>query len=319
MSIDMYQKGLGIPYMGSKRKIAKELVDYMFKMNPQVDTVYDLFGGGGAMTFEFAQRPQIKKVIYNDADSGVVSLMRKVLEDGVTDEFYEWIDRDTFHELKNDNSLLGGFTRTCWSFGNRASGGYIYNSKHTDIKRLLHEIIVNSCGNSLRELERKLKQELDIDLPTGMDNRRKTVSDYMKELGYPSGLYRSQFLERMCCLVDIARLDDNIKSKIELNSKSAFDFNEFQDNALIYLDPPYIDTKEYINGISHEVLYDYIENIDAIVYLSSYESPLYEVMGIKKQITTNTDKTKTAVEKLFCNRPETMVSSLERNFEEDEF
>ena len=41
---------LGIPYMGSKRKIAKPLIDYMLNSNPNAKYFYDLFGGGGAMS-----------------------------------------------------------------------------------------------------------------------------------------------------------------------------------------------------------------------------------------------------------------------------
>ena len=41
---------LGIPYMGSKRKIAKELMDYMLANTPNATAFYDLFGGGGAIS-----------------------------------------------------------------------------------------------------------------------------------------------------------------------------------------------------------------------------------------------------------------------------
>ena len=43
---------LGIPYMGSKRKLASKIVDYMLDNNPDCKYVYDLFGGGGAISFE---------------------------------------------------------------------------------------------------------------------------------------------------------------------------------------------------------------------------------------------------------------------------
>ena len=42
---------LGIPYMGSKRKLAKEIVDYILLNNPNTKYVYDIFGGGGANKF----------------------------------------------------------------------------------------------------------------------------------------------------------------------------------------------------------------------------------------------------------------------------
>ncbi len=53
---------LGIPYMGSKRKIAKELMDYMLANTPNATAFYDLFGGGAAMSMEALKRPQLKAV-----------------------------------------------------------------------------------------------------------------------------------------------------------------------------------------------------------------------------------------------------------------
>jgi hypothetical protein len=44
-------KILGIPYMGSKRKIAYELISAMLKVKPQAKYFYDVCGGGGAMNF----------------------------------------------------------------------------------------------------------------------------------------------------------------------------------------------------------------------------------------------------------------------------
>jgi site-specific DNA-adenine methylase len=41
----------GLPYMGSKRKIAADLIRYMANANPDAVHFYDLFGGGGAMSF----------------------------------------------------------------------------------------------------------------------------------------------------------------------------------------------------------------------------------------------------------------------------
>jgi len=79
MKKDMNKK-LGIPYMGSKRRIAGKIVDKILLDNPNAKYVYDLFGGGGAISFEFLQRPQIEKVFYNELNTGVVSLLKDIKE-----------------------------------------------------------------------------------------------------------------------------------------------------------------------------------------------------------------------------------------------
>ena len=44
---------IGIPYMGSKRKLASEIVSFILERHPKTKYVWDLFGGGGAISFEF--------------------------------------------------------------------------------------------------------------------------------------------------------------------------------------------------------------------------------------------------------------------------
>ncbi|WP_308653600.1 DNA adenine methylase, partial [uncultured Anaerococcus sp.] len=57
---------IGLPYIGSKKKIAKKLIE-IIKQNFGIDkTVYDLFGGGGAITLEC--KLQGLDVVYNDID-----------------------------------------------------------------------------------------------------------------------------------------------------------------------------------------------------------------------------------------------------------
>jgi site-specific DNA-adenine methylase len=45
----------GIPYMGSKRKIAGEIVDFIANHSRHARHFYDLFGGGGAVSFAALQ------------------------------------------------------------------------------------------------------------------------------------------------------------------------------------------------------------------------------------------------------------------------
>jgi len=75
---------LGIPYMGSKRKLAKKIVDSILEDNPKCKYFFDLFGGGGAISFEVIQRPQIKQVVYNELNTGVVELLKHIRDNGIT-------------------------------------------------------------------------------------------------------------------------------------------------------------------------------------------------------------------------------------------
>ena len=99
---------LGIPYMGGKRDISKEIVDYILSRNPGVKYIYDLFGGGGAISFEFLQRKKIKQVIYNELNTGICELLKDIQKNGITEKYYQWVSRDVFNKHKNDNDWFGG-------------------------------------------------------------------------------------------------------------------------------------------------------------------------------------------------------------------
>ena len=66
--------GLAMPYMGSKRRLAPKIIREIKTRTPNATTFYDLFGGGGAMSFMALQC--YDNVIYNELDSGVVAVLR---------------------------------------------------------------------------------------------------------------------------------------------------------------------------------------------------------------------------------------------------
>ena len=89
----------GILYMGSKRRIAPDLIRHMANANPDARHFVDLFGGGGAMSFAALESGFFDTIHYNEINTAVVNLLRKIQADGVTEEFYQWISRERFFEL----------------------------------------------------------------------------------------------------------------------------------------------------------------------------------------------------------------------------
>lgn len=76
---------LGIPYMGSKRKLAKPIMDYILTKNPNCKYFYDLFGGGGAVSFEALKRKKLQEVHYNEFDTPIVELIKHIRDNGMPD------------------------------------------------------------------------------------------------------------------------------------------------------------------------------------------------------------------------------------------
>jgi len=297
---------LGIPYMGSKRKIAKKLVDFILAENPDCEYVYDLFGGGGAMSFEFASRPEIKRVVYNELNTGVVNLLKKIRDGGVTNEFYDWVTRDQFHSMKSGDDWKSGLIKTCWSFGN-GQLYYAYGYDNENLKKITHHVIVECSNDACDDLEKVIGTKIDREMlkTLSMKERRFCVVRYIKSGKIDH--HKNQHLEIIEHLIRIDRLD-KIKqsvpfSKLEIVNKS-YDEVEITtppEKTVIYLDPPYSGTGTYQLDIDHDDLYDYIDKSKHKIYLSSYESPLEEVLSIEHGTKISQKIFNKVQEKLFTN------------------
>jgi site-specific DNA-adenine methylase len=166
---------LGMPYMGSKRKLSKPIIDYIIYNNPNAKYFYDLFGGGGAISFEALQRSQFKEVNYNELNTGIVELLKKIRNEGVTEDFYQWVSRETFNKHKNDNDWFGGLLKTCWSFGNNQSG-YLFG-KYVELNKSLgHNYVLNKLKiNGFKDINENCIKERRLFLNLQAKQQRKEL------------------------------------------------------------------------------------------------------------------------------------------------
>ena len=300
----------GIPYMGSKRKLAPKIINHILNHNPNAKYFYDLFGGGGAVSFEALKRRQFKKVHYNELNTGVVNLLKHIIENGVTDDFYNWVSREDFHELKGKDDYIGGLVKTCWSFGNDQNT-YIYGAEIEDLKKKAHDVVVN-------------KRMIDFDgfeIPESLfeietiNERRLAFTQFVKQkisrfqIQHLESIQRLQHLERV---LHLERIESNNRLSLTNLSFENVHIPTPISETIIYLDPPYENTKQYQKkeeGL-HDKLYAYIENSPYKIYLSSYESPLHIVNEFSHRSLMDTNNDKKIVEKLFCNREEEIKTTL---------
>ena len=125
-------KTYGMPYMGSKSQIAEWVVGKL----PDANNLYDLFGGGGAITDCAAKSGKYKKIIYNDIDSTIVNGFLKAVNGKFAKE-KRWISRDDFFKLKDSDP----YVKMCFSFGNDGRT-YSYGRKIESYKKALHYAVV---------------------------------------------------------------------------------------------------------------------------------------------------------------------------------
>lgn len=87
--------GLGLQYVGSKEMIAPKLINAMYPHIPNAKYAFDLFGGGGAMSFAFVKSGLI--TTYNELKSDMCLMYSYVL-DCINNPRNEWgiFDRDLY-------------------------------------------------------------------------------------------------------------------------------------------------------------------------------------------------------------------------------
>lgn len=239
---------LGLPYVGSKRKISKKIVE-LIKQNYGTDkTVYDLFGGGGAVTLECMINDI--DVVYNDInDLPMRAINRMAREDF---EFLKTllIPYDEFMELRNKENI-------------------------DEIEYL--KLVVNSFGYNLRTYVRGLeKSGVKFKIAKDYIERFNTAKGYRVWNKSRNGYMRISQLEH---LANLERLQEALNIE-DLNSIKVYaeDYTYFSDveNSIIYLDPPYKNTVSRAYGkIDYERFTDWAKMMSEknIVIISEYTQP----------------------------------------------
>ena len=302
---------LGLPYMGSKRKLAERIVKFIRHHHPTAEYFYDLFGGGGAVSFAAAKYGF--RVIYNEKNIGVSSLMRQ-LRIGLPDSVYKWVSREQFHEHRNDNDWYGGYIQTVWSFGNDQRT-YLYGSDIEGIKRAVHHIIVDMDYDALETLlnemghpERYCHIKTRLSEVTDIDTRRLIWQSIWRRDGADRLYAELEHLQRINSLGALCEEGDGrglLPPLSPINSLTAikcgsYDEVEIRPNSVVYLDPPYDGTEKYREDIFHDELYEWAKSLDSPCYMSEYSAPFVEVARWSRRDTRNsTDNTKIVTERLF--------------------
>lgn len=117
----------GLPYMGSKNKIAEWVVGHF----PEKKHFYDLFAGGCAVTHCAMLKSKFETFTIND-----ISKMTEFFTDAISGKYAaekRWISREDFFRLKDNDE----YVRICWSFGNKGTN-YLYSKEIEPWKKALH-------------------------------------------------------------------------------------------------------------------------------------------------------------------------------------
>ena len=249
-------KPIGLPYQGSKKKISKKIVEIIKQNFGTEKPIYDIFGGGGAITAECLLNGL--EVHYNDLDETATSMFQKVVSEDRDYLKTLIVSRDEFLKIreKENKTVDEELKLLVNSFGNNRKG-YLYSKEISDLKyNLVIEIIKNhDIFSSYRQTETYKM------VTSGSD------WDWFNEK-----LERARVLEQLQRLDQLERLQQ--LNGVKVTNKSYHDFSEVS-GAILYLDPPYEGTSQdsYINSFDSQSFYNWAYEMSKknIVLISSYE------------------------------------------------
>ena len=132
----------GLPYEGSKNRIAKKILDVL----PPAPVLYDVFCGGCAITHAALLSGKYSRVVANDINGMIPHAFEAALAGGFRDED-RWISRDDFQRLYKTDP----YAAICFSFGNNLHQ-YCYARELEPYKRALHYAIFWKDTGPWREL-----------------------------------------------------------------------------------------------------------------------------------------------------------------------
>ena len=328
----------GLPYKGSKNKIAEWVVAHL----PKATHFYDLFAGGCAITHCAALSGKFEVLHANDLNGSMVELFKGAMAGDYANET-RWISREDFLRLKDSDPYVA----SCWSFGNNLKG-YMYSEEIEPWKKALHyarvfgdcsllaEFGIESDGSRQDVIENheeyKVKyirwwlaqqkysaEELDELITSERLNVAKEEEElraYLLNALRESGLTQREVGRRLDTqmehhyfgrsqwqfptkehyrkmqifmpaldrdyneIVGLYRLSERLESlqrlqRLQRLQTSATDYRKvrFEEDAVIYCDPPYKGTDGYLAEFDHEEFYSWLREIGRPVYVSEYNMP----------------------------------------------
>ena len=304
----------GIPYKGSKNKIAESIIAQL----PPAKHFYDLFGGGGAMTHCALLSGKYEVVHYNELNPLVFKAFKMAINGEFKNET-RWISREDFERLKDTDPYVA----CCFSFGNDFKT-YAYGKNCKLFKKAVHYSIVfddNSLLNNYIDLkdfkyrsnnpsERRLEFQRFL---TVLLNENKLEETVCKNFCCSNNVvtHITQSLESLERLQSLESINNGV-----LLSNLSYEQVPIENESVIYCDPPYKDTNTYLDDFNHEKFYEWLRDCrkkNQQVFISEYQMPddFFEVYYTERQEIMSTTQNTHKFEKLFSTLKYSPIELLE--------
>ena len=258
-------KTYGMPYVGSKSRIAKWMIEQL----PASPVLLDVFAGGCAITHSALESGKFECIIANDINTQFPQLFFDAVSGKYRNET-RWIDCETFHAEK----MRDAFVACCWSFGNNLYA-YAYSKHIEPYKKAVHYAVVfddwaqftelchevsDVAKKSLNGIKNTHDRRIGFQRSVVSELRRLTGDNYEHSIIQNNAFYRSckckrlqslQSLQSLESLESLERLErlqslESLQSLQNLQnlqlSTLSFEQLDIPACAVVYCDPPYAGT-----------------------------------------------------------------------------
>ena len=293
----------GLPYKGSKNKIANWVCDIL----PNANTLYDLFAGGGAITHCARLNRKYNNYIVNDLNSLCIKGLKMAFNGEFKNE-KRWISRDDFFKLKDTDYYVA----CCFSFGNNFKA-YAYSKDIEQFKKAMHYSVVFNDNSLLSKFVNvdNLTYTSDV-IQDRLIYLRKYLHNFTDFKDKRIDLENLEILARLQSLERLHRLNElnnEQKDNIKFYSDDYQNIPLTDKDAIIYCDIPYLNTNKYKYSFDYERFYLWAERQETPIYISEYQMPKDRFVCVaekeKKCCLSATNNGKITIERIF--RPRTQL------------
>lgn len=297
-----------IPYKGTKRFLANEILKSIKKLNPSAIYFYDMFGGGASVSI--ASLTYYKYVIYNDAFPPVANLLETLIaSDSLPKNIvFKWIDKEQFYLLIKKQDWIGGLIRCLWSYGCNFKD-YLYSEESENyFKDLFFYILENKPTRVLPPVFNKIQSKparLKYTINWLSANKKRFVFFSRLKRLYQFFDYQFYPLSNQYGLWYEEKWTGN-KLKILNKDYKEVEISTPLEQSVIYCDIPYrTATQMYYEKFDYDEFYKWASSQKCAVFISEYECPIGEqIMEISRRCVLNRNDLNIQVkEKLFYVPP----------------
>ena len=189
----------GLPYKGSKNKLAERIV----RLLPKRTHLIDLFCGGCAVSHAALLMGKYEHIHINDINWMCPTLFIDALNGKYNDE-NRWISREDFFRLKDTDPYVA----VVWSFGNNLQN-YLYSKEIEPLKKAIHYAMFFSDYSLGKELGHDLSF---IDPIQDLQKRYLAVKHYFNRLDHQQQSFEGGQNQRMQSIEALERLNTNLQN-----------------------------------------------------------------------------------------------------------